>query len=614
MKHLSVTASAIAIACAQPALAEERFDLGNITVFANKSGLETDLDRTGATVEIITQEDLEQAGETSVAEYLARLPGLSASANGGLGTSSTLRVRGLDGKYIKVLVDGIDVTDPGSTQTQFNWGGLTTSNISRIEVLKGSSSSIYGSRAIAGVVNITTVQRDGEPGTNVTLDAEGGSFGTYRGNATVTTQGERGGLSFSLSRVQTDGFSARDGVANTEDDGYEATQLNFSGDYQATDTLTLGLSGYALNSEGDFDEFGGDGLPPFDEINTTKTRALRVFGELQTGAVQHTFSASTFKNDRISSSNGFATAFLGERHRVDYTGVYQKSETVTYSFGADWERESFNSGADQGETDNAGLFGEVLYAPNNDLDLAFSVRYDDHSTFGGNLSGRLAAAYRVGAATTLRAVAATGYRAPSLYELNSTFYGNSGLQPEENASFELGVEHQLGGGSFVKATGFYTEIDNLIQFVTLTSWPLPFTGQYQQVAGTSTSQGIELSGQWMLNDAWALFGNYTYTDAKDANGARLLRVPEHDLVLGVDGEFAADWTANLSLRHVADRPTEFGTVMADYTVVNAALSYDLTDNATAYLRIENLLDEDYQTSANFTASGRALYVGLRANF
>ncbi|MFT7594700.1 MAG: vitamin B12 transporter [Paracoccaceae bacterium] len=614
MKHLLISASVLAGSYAPVAHADDVFDLGNITVFANKSGQETDLTHTGATVEVVTEQDLQQAGETTVAEYLARLPGLSVSANGGLGASTTLRVRGLDGKYIKVLVDGIDVTDPSSTQTQFDWGGLTTSSINRIEVLKGSSSSLNGSRAIAGVVNITTDQRTETPGTDVTVTGEAGSFDTYRAGLTVATQAERGGLSFSLNRVQTDGFSARDGAANTESDGYEATQLNFSGDYQVTDTLTLGLSGFALNSEGDFDEFGGDGLPPFDEFNTVKTQALRGYAEFQTGAVQNTLSATYFKSDRISSSNGFATPFNGERRRLDYTGVYERSDALSYTFGGDWENESFDSGADRGETDNAGVFGEVLYAPSADLDLAASLRYDDHSDFGGNLSGRFAAAYRFSDATILRAVAATGFRAPSLYELNSTVYGNAALQPEESTSFELGLEQQLGGGSFVKATAFYTEIDNLIQFVTLTSFPAPFTGQYQQVAGTSTSKGIELSGEWVITDAYNLFGNYTYTDAKDANGARLLRVPGHDVVLGVEAEFTPDWNANLSLRHVADRPAEFGTVMEDYTVVNGAINYAISDNTEAYLRIENLFDEDYQTSANFTASERAFYLGFRATF
>lgn len=614
MKTLATTASTLTLLAAAPALAQEAFDLGEIAVFANKSGRDTDLDRTGATVLVVTQKDLDQAGETAVMDYLARLPGLSVSANGGLGGNADLKIRGQSGKYVKVLIDGIDVTDPSGPQTQFNWGGLTTSGISRIEVLKGSSSSVNGSRAIGGVVNITTLRRPENPGLETTLNAEGGSYDSWRLGGSVGYSGTRGGLAFGINRVQSGGFSASNVGGASEPDGYQATQLTLSGDIEATDTLRLGFSAYAQDAQGAFDEFGGDGAPPFDEYSTIETRALRGFAELQTGAVTHTLSATWYRNDRTSTSNGFLTPFMGERRKLDYTGVYARSDALTYTFGADWERESFDSGFDRGEEDNSGAFGEVLYAPTADIDLAASLRYDDHSSFGGNLSGRLAAAWRLSDATTLRAVAATGFRAPSLYELNSTLYGNSGLQPEESASFELGIEHRFGAGSYLKATAFHTEIDNLIQFVTLTSWPLPFTGQYQQVAGTSTSKGVELSGAWALNDRVSLFGNYTYTDAADATGAPLLRVPAHDAVIGLEASFNADWSGNLALHHVADRPAEFGTVMSDYTVVDAVVTYAISDTATAYLRVENLFDEDYQTAAGFNASGRAVFAGLRAAF
>ena len=613
MKPIHTTASLLALCGALPASAQEAFDLGEIAVFANKSGTETALERSGATVEVVTRKDLDEAGETTVAEYLARLPGLTFSANGAaMGSSADLRVRGLDGKYVKVMIDGIDVTDPSGPQVQYNWGGLTTTGISRIEVLKGSSSSVYGSSAIGGVVNITTLQRPDDAGTRTTLSAEGGSFGTFRGEAAIAHTGARGGLSFSLGRVQTDGFSATAGAANTEPDGYEATQLNLSGDIQATDALRLGFSAYALDSKGDFDEFGGDGLPPYDEFNEAEARGLRGFAEVRTGAVLHSLSASYFSNDRDSHSNGFITAFDGERRKLDYTGVWSGPGGMTLTFGADWQRESFASGLDSGEEDSRGAFTELLYAPTGDLDLAASLRYDDYNSFGGNLSGRLAAAWRVSDATTLRAVAATGFRAPSLYELNSTLYGNAGLQPEESVSFELGAEHAFGGGSFVKATAFHTEIDSLIQFVTLSF--VPFSGQYRQVPGKSTSRGVELSGAWAIDDRFALFANYTYTDATDATGARLLRVPAHDLVVGLDAEFATGWTGSLSVQHVADRPDEFGVAMPDFTLVNASVSYDITDTTSAYLRVENLLDEDYQTAAGFNAAGRAVYAGLRATF
>ena len=143
---------------------------------------------------------------------------------------------------------------------------------------------------------------------------------------------------------------------------------------------------------------------------------------------------------------------------------------------------------------------------------------------------------------------------------------------------------------------------------------MPFTGQYRQVPGTSTSKGVELSGAWMIGNDVRLFANYTYTDATDATGARLLRVPRHDAAIGIEAGFATRWTGTLSLRHVAGRPAEWGTPMPDYTVVNASLGYALTDRATAYLRIENLTDESYQTAAGYNAAGRAVFAGVRAAF
>lgn len=609
MNRLLAATSALA-ALAAPALAQDTFDLGEITIFTNKGGEETELSRTGATVEVVTEEELRTAPTTKVADFLRTLPGVTASSNGPVGAQSTLRIRGLDGRYIKVMIDGIDVTDPAITQTTFNWGELTTDGISRIEILKGSSSSVYGSRAIGGVVNITT-KRATEPGNHAEVMAEGGSFDTFRGGATLTTRGDRGGAAFSINRITTNGFSAS--AAGTEPDGFNATQYNFSADVAVGDSLELGLSALYLDAEGDFDEFGGDGLPPFDEYGTTRTTGVRAYAELMTGEVQHTFSASYYNNDRKSTSNGVNTLFDSERRRADYQGVWSPSSTATYTFGTDYEEESYNSGADTGAADLFGIFGEALIAPTDQLDLAMSLRWDNHSEFGGHLSGRLAAAYRVTDATILRAVAATGFRAPSLYELNSTLYGNTALQPETSTSFELGAEHQFGGGNYVKATAFYTRITDLIQFVTLTPWPA-FTGQYQQVPGTSVSKGIELSGQWVINDIVSLVGSYTYTDATDATGAPLLRVPGNDLVIGLDAQLTDQWSGKLFVNYVADRPAEFGTPMPDYTVVDAALSYAVNDRAEFYLRIENLFDEQYQTAAGYNAPSRGFYFGFRGTF
>ena len=486
MKKLLLTASTLSLCTAGAARAQEIFDLDEITVSSTKAGIQTPLDRTGATVQVITQEELEQADETTLAEFLARQPGISVSANGGVGASTNLRIRGLGGAYIKVLVNGIDVTDPSSTQTQFDWGGMTTANLGRVEILKGSSSSLYGSRAVGGVVNISTIQRPDEPGSETTFALEGGSYETYRGAASYAYSGERGGLTFGIDRITTDGFSAKAG--DTEKDGYQGTQLTFSADVMATEALKLGMSAYSLEAQGDFDGFSS----PYTDSITSRTRAVRTFAQLDLGAWQHELSLSYYKINRVYNyTGGLVSPFAGKRKRVDYVGNYTATDQLSLTFGADWEEESFNTGSVTGSVETTGLFGEVLYAATADLDLSASVRLDDHSTFGDYTTGRLAAAYRLTGATTLRAVAATGFRAPSLDELYGSFfgtpYGNSAFVPEESTSFELGVEHEFAVGRSVKATAFHNRIENLIQY-DLTTW------KYIQVQGESTTKGWSSRG------------------------------------------------------------------------------------------------------------------------
>ena len=160
------------------AFAQEATDLGTLTLSANR-GESTELARSGVTVEVVTKEDLEQSGETLLADYLATLPGVSLTSNGGIGGNASLRVRGLDGAYIGVYIDGIDVNDPSNTQTYFDFGSLTAADVSRVEVLKGAQSALYGSEAIAGVINITTA-RPTEPGFSQNLAAEYGSYDTRK--------------------------------------------------------------------------------------------------------------------------------------------------------------------------------------------------------------------------------------------------------------------------------------------------------------------------------------------------------------------------------------------------------------------------------------------------
>ncbi len=586
------------------------YDLAEITIYSNAE--ETELEKSGSTVEVVTKKDLQATGETRVADYLSALPGISVTTNGGIGNATSLRVRGLSGRYLGVYVDGIDVNDPASSQISFDFGSLMTSDVSRIEVLKGTQSALYGSEAIGGVINITT-NRATENGTFHSVELEYGSYDTVRSSYNLSTKTDRAELAFTLSHLKTDGFSAADeNAGNTEADGHESKRLSFSGAYNLSDTVRIGMSGFWQDSSSQYDEYAFgvgpvDGATP-DETSDATSHGLRVFADIDGGAVRHTLSASYYEMDRESHGTNawgaFSYPYLGRRKTIAYKGVADLTDTMTLSFGADYSDETSGKGATKTDHQLKGIFAELNYAPNAQLDVVASVRHDDHSEFGGETTGRLAMAYRPREDVILRFAAGTGFRTPSLFELYDPFYGNAALKPETSTTMELGIEKTYGDGSFARLTGFYTEIDNLIDW----------TGAgYGQIDGKTKTKGVELSGALALSDRISLGGSFTFTDAKTAAGARQSRVPKTELALNLNAQLTDRLSGVLTARHVTG-VVDGGVDLDDYTVVGLNLAYDLTDNAQAYLRVENLLDEEYQTINGYGQSDRAYFFGLRANF
>jgi vitamin B12 transporter len=605
LKRLLSSASLLALATA-PLHAQDVFDLGEITVFSNQAP--TAVSRTGATVDILDAKDLQQVGGDTLANSLDTVPGVTVTSNGGLGKQTNLSIRGLPDRYVGVRINGIDVTDPASTQTQFSWGSLTTAGINRVEVLKGSQSALYGSEAIAGVVNITTARPE-EIGTTYSFGVEVGSFNTRRGDFNIATKTERGDLSFTLSQIRTDGFSAADeNDGNTEADGFDGVTALLSAGYELTETIRVGVDLIYLNEETNIDAFGGPGGDA-DRPFFTDRRGARAYAEIDGGAIQHTIETSYFETERLDPDTPFGSPFFeGIRREARYLGLAELGAS-TLAFGAEYSEEEALFSNGRATYDIFSVFGEVQYAATSDLDLSAAVRVDDHSEFGTETTGRLAAAWRPAAGTVVRGVLATGFRAPSLNELFGPFnFGNPNpdLQPETSRSAELGIEHSYSTGATVQATAFYTEIDNLITY--------PVDG-YEQTPGTSTTQGIELSGRLPLGDRVTAFGSYTYTDATDAEGDQLIRVPENDLVLGLSASLTDRLSTQIALNYVADRVDGFPAgPVDDYTLVNLTLDYAVSDTASVYLRLENLTDEEYQTASGFGTSDRAIFVGVRASF
>lgn len=615
ISRLALLAAGAALIAA-PAMAQDDKDavpLGTITLTASTEAV--DVSRTGATVDVVTEEELDKA-PLSFAGFLSTLPGVSMSANGGLGATTGLRLRGLPAYYTGTRIDGIDVTDPSGPQLYYEFGGLTTAGLSRIEVLRGSQSALYGSEAVAGVVDITS-WRPEEDGLSGKVGLEAGSDASYSGTVSTGYRDDRTELAFTMGRTITDGVSSH--RLGTEDDGFKGSSLSAYASHDLTETFTLGGSVIAKDSFSEFDNSTGDA----DNWNDGSLRGGRIFARLETGSVTHELSFSRMSSHRDVFEFGGHTYLDGDRGMLAYSGGWQASDALSLNWGLERKDEDFSVvsawSSEMNGIRTTSAFAEVLYAPNETLDLSFALRHDDHSLFGGFTSGRAALAWRPVENWIVRAVASTGFRAPSPYELWSQ-YGDPTFQAEESRSLELGLERELAGGS-LRATLFDTRIEDQIIFD-------PNLFVYRQIDGTTTSRGVELSGKADIAAGWSLFGSYTYADVVvDEAGSirRGPRAPRHTLTLGVDGRITDRIGAQFTVSHVADKLDEFvdyssfpyavtQVKLGDYTVANLALTYDINDRTAAYLRVENLFDEDYQTVRNYGQPGRQVFLGVQAKF
>jgi len=627
LNRLGCSLAALVIAAPLGAMAQVP-ELEEIVVSANLEP--TAASSTGATVDVITEEQLQATGEIRVIDFLNRLPGVSVRTNGGTGRTATVSVRGANQNYVAVLVDGINVADPSGTQVGFDFGQLTTAGISRIEVLKGSQSALYGSSAVGGVINITT-RRAVEEGTHQYLDAEIGSYGTGTLAYSLTHLDDRSEAAMTLSHVQTDGFSTADeNDGNTEADPYEANRLSFNYAYALDNGAIVGASGFLEHSDGEFDESAFDYATgqaiqidgtPGDEIEHRNTQGLRLFTDFTTGAVDNTLAASYFAVQRQYLQNdmfGMSDAtYDGDRKSLSYQGGLDIGTDMRAVFGADYTLDSFAQAGTFGDLDadttTTGVFGELDWSPVETLDITATLRHDDNSSFGGKTTGRIALAWNAAEDVIVRASGGTGYRAPSMYELYS-IYGSPDLQPEDSRSADIGIEKDFGDKGFVRATAFWLEVDNLIDFnldgTTCQSFTdFGYPGCYTQIPGISRRAGLELEGQAVLSEVFTLGLAYTYMDSDTNASSSWANLPKNDVALEAIAQFSPDWQGVLTVQSAMDRAD-----LPDYTVVNATVTYDFGNDMEAYFRVENLFDEQYQMVDGYGTADRSVFLGIRASF
>ncbi len=612
MQRLSI--SLLALLAALPAQAQTAIELDEIVVTANRT--ETEASRAGAVVTRIDDTEIKaQPGQNGV-QLLSQLPSVAFRTNGPLGTQAGLTVRGVPQTNIGVRVDGIDVTDPSGTQVAFDFGQLTTFDLSAVELVRGAQSALYGSRTIGGALEFTT-RRPTQDGLYHDIFAEAGAYGTTKLAYGLSLKDGANELAFTLSRIESDGFSAADeDNGNTEDDGYSANRLSF---YTATELqggVRLTFNGFLESSLAEYDESSAgivfDGTP--DDIIDRNTYGLRAAAEFSTGAIDHVVEVSRFNIERVlSGTNGFGAfrfQYLGERDTLAYRGKAALNTATSLVFGLESSDETYfddtGFGSQRLNTQIDSAFAEFSFAPNDQLDVVLTARLDEHSRFGGFETGRLSINWRPTDAATIRFNLGNGFRAPSNYELFDAFAGNAALQPETSVSYDLGVEYRIGDTGKIGLTYFDVTTENLIDY-SFTSFA------YVQRTGEARRRGVELSGEWEFRPGLEVTGAYTYTDADTTatldSSSWSADTPTHSVALGVGADIGAAARIDTTALFVAGRAN-----LPDYSVVNATLSYETSDTTELYLRAENLFDENYQTAPDYGTSRLAVYAGIRATF
>jgi len=533
------------------------------------------------------------------------------SRAGGPGGATSVFLRGGNSSHTLVLVDGVRVN---AATGAYDWADLTPDLIERIEIVRGPHSALYGSEAIGGVISILT--RRGVRGDGVRASAEAGNLGT--GRIAVDGAGARGpwDWSWSASRSETDGVSrASERNGNVEDDPWETTTLAGAFGRKLGERAEARVTVRRLDATTGLDAFDF-ALGPIDDPNFTQDREADIASLRIDAAVTERWTQTVrvgYSTDRLTTRDpdpdpAFHDARIdSETADLDLQADVDLGPDLGLTFGAGHERRRADSReAFSEEVDLTAVRAEARFRPTERFALTAGVRNDDHSEFGNETTWRAAASWTpADRGPRVHASAGTAFKAPTFVDLYFPFYGNPDLRPETSESYDLGIEQAFAGGRVLAdLTAFRSDVRDLIVFDVSTF----LAGNVAR----ADLDGFEATVSWTPTERFGGRIAYTRTDATDADtGAWLARRPRHQASLNASFAPTERVRGTLTVLAVRDRVDAGDVPLDDYETVDVSLETDVARRFTAYLRIDNLLDDDHEEVAGFTSPGIRGVVGVR---
>ena len=608
---------AILLACPpQLAIANE---IEETVVVADR--VNTAIDSLAVSVNVMDRELIDALGSATLPQLLRSQVGISATQTGGIGAVSGIRVRGQDAFRTRVLIDGIDISDPSSPQVAPRMEHILAGSLERVEILRGTQGLLWGADA-GGVIALTS--RRGSDRPNLDISVERGGYGFEAQSFIASTGGlPLGEFSAVFNQVEMDGFNAlKADTLLADNDGYDNDSYQLSYTTPEWDGWSATLSSREVDATAGYDSCGR-----FDENfnfissnecsdgyeNATKGMTLQHRGEESSTKV----SASESDSDRAYFTDGiFQFALTGSNQQVSLIHNRKLTESADITVGFDLDEQSYDDGFGTARSrDNDGMFINVRRTGDT-ATLSAAIRSDDNEDFGRFTSWRLTALTETGFdGVAFKAALGTGFRAPSPYEVGSNQSPfalpearDNPLKEEQSEGWEMGLRGTQRSVAW-ELTYFDQEVSDAIIY---SYNPALFAGGYLQVPGTSEFSGIEASASWTLGEGLTLEGFVTDLKAKDATGSQLPYRP--DTTAQVTARFSSDKTHWLLLaRYTGNRGDGFGTVLEEYTVMESSFRYTITEDLSISVRAENLTNKAYSDIVGYRSAGRTLYLGLNVS-
>ncbi len=583
----------------------------------------------GTSVTVISADEIAARQQRTLPDALLAVPGLNVVQSGGPGGFTSVFIRGANSNQTKVLIDGIDVSDPSSANGAFDFAHILNFDLGSIEVLRGPQSGLYGSDAIGGVINIETQKGHGPM--LATASVEGGSFGTF--NQTAKVSGSADWLSYFLGYGH---FSTTDTPVTPPSlvpigrainpNIYDNSTFSMRLDAQLADTLDIGLTSRYIQttlwSTSD-DYLGPEGKLSFNGNDQSFSRAF-IHNTLFDGRFDQTLGLAYTNYDRSyadpNSVPFVPNYYQGSRIKVDYQGNVHLIEGETLVLGADREvNRLVNSNPVWAVDGDTAGFAELQSNIGGRLFNAASIRYDVDDQFGSATTFRIAPAFLIPeTGTKLKASVGSGFKAPTLDELYNNypaygFYANPDLRPETSIGYDAGFEQTLLPDRIsFGATYFANNIKNLIDVNdTYTS--------YVNV-GRARTFGLE---SFLSLSPWSGFSirtDYTYTVAKDeVTQLNLLRRPRDKLSLSATLQATPALLLTATFTYVGPwtdtnrAGTATNLVAPGYTLLRLAATYDFGHGISGFARVENALNDHYQNPLGFDQPTLGVFGGVKVS-